>query len=275
MQTKCFYYSIGYFKSKVFCMTDYSKFKTSIENERKYVDDYSQASNPLSSKKENADLALSNYTQTFPRQQFDEDITEIIEVVRILNNMAPIRMPEYNFNIDEINGERYNRPDGTLLLVREYDSDVIRDYYAATEKENCIYSISRILEHEKSSGRLKTKIEPINRKSSRLKTNITIFDLKVNNKYIIIQLSEGGLVNNISEFTGKGKSFQTLFRNIETLKPARYLEGKDNKDTGFEMIDCIFDSDGHIARIKRYSNKKEVSIDYTKDSKNITVKNKD
>ena len=188
--------------------------------------------------------------------------------------MAPIRMPEYNFNLDEINGERYYRPDGTLLLVREYDSDVIRDYYATTADEDCEFTISRILEHEKTSGRLRSKIEPITRKGSRLKTNITLFDLKVNNKYIIIQLSEGGIVNNISEFTGKGKSFQTLFRNIDTLKPARYLEGKDNKETGFEMIDCIFDSEGHVARIKRFSNKKEINIDYTEESKIITVKTK-
>lgn len=256
-------------------MVDYSNFKIVVENERRISGDFLEASNPLSAKSSSTELALSDYTQSFPRQQFDEDISEIIEIVRILNNMAPIRMPEYNFNIDEINGERYNKPDGTLLLVREYDSDVIRDYYAATEKENCIYTVSRILEHEKSSGRLRTKIEPINRKRSRLKTNITIFDLKVNNKYIIIQLSEGGYVNNISEFTGKGKSFQTLFRNIETLKPARYLEGRDKEGSGFEMIDCIFDSEGHVARIKRYSNKKEVNIDYTNDSKSITVKNKE
>lgn len=256
-------------------MVDYSNFKIVVENERRISGDFFEASNPLSAKSNGTELALSDYTQSFPRQQFDEDISEIIEIVRILNNMAPIRMPEYNFNIDEINGERYNKPDGTLLLVREYDSDVIRDYYAATEKENCIYTVSRILEHEKSSGRLRTKIEPINRKRSRLKTNITIFDLKVNNKYIIIQLSEGGYVNNISEFTGKGKSFQTLFRNIETLKPARYLEGRDKEGSGFEMIDCIFDSEGHVARIKRYSNKKEVNIDYTNDSKSITVKNKE
>ena len=86
--------------------------------------------------------------------------------------------------------------------------------------------------------------------------------LKVNNKYIIIQLSEGGYVNNISEFTGKGKSFQTLFRNIDTFKPARYLEGKDGKENGFEMVDCIFDSEGHIARIKKYSNKIRIFFVY-------------
>lgn len=255
-------------------MADYSKFKTSIENERLMTKELSQQSNPLSAKGNNTDLALTNYSQSVPRQQFDEDASEIVEIVRILNNMAPVRMPEYNFNLDEINGERYYRPDGTLLLVREYDSDVIRDYYAKTEKENCEYTVSRILEHEKLSGRLRTKIEPISRKGSRLKTNITIFDLKQNNKYIIIQLAEGGYVNNISEFTGKGKSFQTLFRNIETLKPARYLEGKDNKENGFEMIDCIFDSEGQVARIKRFSNKKEVNINYTETTKNITVKNK-
>ncbi len=254
-------------------MTEYSKFKSSIENEKRMVKDLLQSSNPLSPSLNNSELALENYTQSTSRKQYDKDIAEIIEVVRILNNMAPIRMPEYNFNLDEINGERYYRPDGTLLLVREWDSDVVRDYYAATEKDNCEYSVSRILEHDKNSGRLRTKIEPITRKSSRLKTNITIFDMKVNNKYIIIQLSEGGLVNNISEFTGKGKSFQTLFRNIDTLKPARYLEGKDSSN-GFEMVDCIFDAEGHVARIKRYSNKKEVSIDYTQDSKSVTVNTK-
>ena len=178
-----------------------------------------------------------------------------------------------NFNIEEINGEHYYRPDGSLLLIREYDSNIIRDYYTKKDGEDGP-TISRILEHEKDSGRLKTKIEPITRKGSRLTTNITIFDLKINNKYIIIQLSEGGFVNNISEFTGKGKSFQTLFRNIDTLKPARYIEGKEDIEIGFEMIDCIFDYNGNIARIKKYSNNREVNINYTTDSKNITVKRK-
>ena len=255
-------------------MTDYSKFKSSIEKEKKISKDISQLSNPLSSVLQNSNNQLSNYSQSIPRKQYDKDINEIIEIVRVLNNMAPIRMPEYNFNIDEINGERYYLPSGDLLLVREWDSDVVRDYYVASTKDSAEYTVGRILEHDKTTGRLKTKIEPISRKNSRLKTNITIFDLKVNNKYIIIQLSDYGYVNNISEFTGKGKSFQTLFRNINTLKPARYLEGKDTAE-GFEMIDCIFDDEGNVARIKRYTNKKEINIDYTKDSKNITVNTKE
>ena len=252
---------------------DYSKFKTSIENERRNTQSELFPSNPMAKSGTNSQVGLSDFSQVLPRQQYDKDILEIIEIVRILNNMAPLKMPEYNFNIDEINGEHYYKPDGTLLLIREYDSDVIRDYYAKTPKEECEYSVSRILEHDKITGRLRTKIEPILRKTSRLKTSITIFDMKVNNKYIIIQLSEGGYVNNISEFTGKGKSFQTMFRNIETFKPARYLEGKDT-ECGFEMIDCIFDSEGKVVRIKKYSNKKEVNIEYTEKTKNITVKAK-
>ena len=243
------------------------------ENKDKSVSALGQLSNPLTEIKSNAGLALTDYSQTISRKIQDKELTEILEVVRILNNMAPIKMPEYNFNIEEINGEHYYRPDGSLLLIREYDSNIIRDYYTKKDGEDG-HTISRILEHEKDSGRLKTKIEPITRKGSRLTTNITIFDLKLNNKYIIIQLSEGGFVNNISEFTGKGKSFQTLFRNIDTLKPARYIEGKEDIEIGFEMIDCIFDYNGNIARIKKYSNNREVNINYTTDSKNITVKRK-
>ena len=255
-------------------MSDFSKFKISIENEKKVSLGMAQQSNPLSERAENHQNAICDYSQTLPRQQYDKDIAEIVEIVRILNNLAPIKMPEYNFNIDEINGERYYKPDGSLLLIREYDNDLVRDYYVAKEKDGSNNKIDRILEHDKMSGRLRTKIEPITRQNSRLKTNITIFDSKINNKYTIIQLSEGGYVNNISEFTGKGNSFQTMFRNVETFKPVRYLEGRDNNGKNFEMIDCLFDAEGKIVRIKRFTDKKEVNIEYTENTKNISVKNK-
>ena len=245
-------------------------FKSDIKIENQSNDLAMQSSNPLYARKEITSTALSDYTQSVPRPKYDKDVSEIIEIVRILNNMAPYRMPVYNFNIDEINGERFYRPDGTLLLIREYDTDVIRDYYA--NEDAC--SVNRILEHDKLSGRLRTKIEPITREGSRLKTSITIFDEKINHKYTIMQLAEGGFVSNISEFSGKGKSFQTLFRNGDTMKPARYLEGKDNKEDGFEMVDCIFDSQGAVARIKRYCGKKEVNITYTEDKKNVSIKTK-
>lgn len=233
-----------------------------------------QLSNPLKSEIHTSAEGLKNYSQTIARPRYDQDIAQVIEIVRILNNMAPIRMPEYNFNIDEINGERYYKPDGTLLLVRDFDSDVIRDYYYDPNFTDHQYSVSRIYEHDKNTGRLKVKIEPITRPGSRLKTNIAIFDEKINKKYTIIQLSEGGIVNNISEFTGQGKSFKTLFRNIYNFKPVRYLEGKDNKENGFEMIDCLFTENGEVARIKKYNNKKEVNIDYSENQKHIVVKGK-
>lgn len=256
-------------------MNDYSNFKSVIKQEQGNLDSNKvQTSNPLSMKAEIDSIALTDFSQETPRPKYDKDINDIIEVVKILNNLVPIRMPIYNFNIDEINGERYYRPDGTLLLVREEDNDVIRDYYyAETGIENI--SIDRILEHDKNTGRLRTKIEPITRKGSRLKVSITIFDVKINNKYTIIQLSEGGVVNNVSEFSGKGKSFKTLFRNPYSFRPVRYLEGKDSKEEGFEMVDCLFDSNGNVARIKRYNKKREVSIDYTEDKKQVTVKNKE
>lgn len=254
-------------------MAEFEKNITKAEPDKGLINAL-KSSNPLYAKKEVSNTALSDYSQSFPRPQYDKDISEIVEIVRLLNNLAPQRMPLYNFNIDEINGERYYRPDGTLLLVREYDSDVIRDYYANSDDGIVEFSVSRILEHDKISGRLRTKIEPITRETSRLKTNITIFDEKVNNKYTIMQLSEGGYVSNITEFTGKGKSFQTLFRNLETMKPARYLEGRDDKEEGFEMVDCIFNSQGGVARIKKYTNKKEVNITYTEDTKNIAIKTK-
>jgi hypothetical protein len=229
-----------------------------------------QASNPLSSQVLNTDSGLANYSQSMKKPKYDNDIIEVIETVRVLNNLAPLRMPIYNFNAEEINGEQYNKPDGTPLLIREWDSDLIRDYYLSSDAK----IVSRILEHDKNTGRLRTKIEPNNRDGRYLKINITIFDEKINNKYTLMQLSEGGIVNNITEFTGKGKSFQSLFRDIHTFKPVRYLEGKDDKEHGFIMLDCIFGLDGNVARIKRYTNKKEIDINYTKDCKNISVRTK-
>ncbi|MBE7703769.1 MAG: hypothetical protein E7Z89_06955 [Cyanobacteria bacterium SIG28] len=245
-----------------------------INRDLSYLGMASTFSNPLKSKSANEASALENYTQELPRGKYDNDLIEIVEVVRILNNLAPLRMPVYNFNADEINGESFYRPDGSLLLIREYDSDVIRDYYVAKEPKAKDVTIDRVLEHDKVSGRLKAKIEPVIYRNSQLNTNITIYDWKINNKYTLFQLSVGGVINSFTEFFGKGKSFQTLFRNPETFKPARYLEGKDDLKGNFAMLDCVFDLDGKIARIKRYNSKRETTIEYTETKKIITVRTK-
>lgn len=234
-----------------------------------------QSSNPWTADTNLSNKKLSEYSQTVKRPKYDADLAKIAEIARILNNLAPIRMPVYNFKADEINGDRYRRPDGTLLLIREYDSDVVRDYYYDPNPGNPDYTINRILEHDRVTGRLRTKIEPIIRAGRDLKISVAIFDEKINNKYTIIQLSGDGIVNNISEFTGNGKSFQTLFRNIRTFKPVRYIEGKEDKEHGFIMVDCLFTEKGDIARIKQYTKRKEVQVDYTDTQKHISVKNKE
>ena len=86
-----------------------------------------QTSNPLNSDADATLTELKNYSQTFSRPKYDKDAAHILEIVRILNNMAPLSMPEYNFNIDEINGERFYKSDGELVMIRDFDSDVIRE----------------------------------------------------------------------------------------------------------------------------------------------------
>ena len=227
------------------------------------------SSNPLSDKAINNASALSSYTQVIPKPKYDSDSAGLVEIVRVLNNLAPLSMPVYCFDTELVNGERYYTPDGKLHLIREYDSDVFRDYYVSPKEPE---KILLIREQDKRTGRLKVKIEQTQKTGTKLKTNITIFDEKINNKYTLMQLDETGTVLNITEFSGQGQSFRTLFRSAETLKPVRYLEGNDTKTNGFEMVDCIFDSSGNVARIKKYNNKKEINIEYSDNNKSTSVK---
>jgi len=251
------------------------KFENKVCNTTEQKDfGYSEASNPLLAKFAKRTDIISDFTQEVARSNFDRDLSDVVELIRVFNNMAPQKMPVYNFKKSEINGETYYKPDKTPLLIREYESDIIRDYYIDDAPAISDISICRILEHDKITGKLRAKIEPIVRNGCYIRTNITIFDEKINNKYILMQISEDGTVNNITEFSGKGKSFKTLFRSQQTQKPVRFLQGTDNKDSDFEMLDCIIDKDGNIARIKRYTNKRETNIEYTKTKKIISVKTK-
>ena len=75
---------------------------------------YSEASNPLKSKFDNSKICLSDYTQEIPRPRFDSDLSSVSELIRVFNNMAPQKMPEYNFNINEI---KINGLDIFLTLI--------------------------------------------------------------------------------------------------------------------------------------------------------------
>ena len=257
-------------------MTDFPKFKASLKIDRQHIEDYlEQTSNPLSAQAEISTLALSDYNQVVPRPRFDKDSTEIIEISRVLNNLAPIKIPIPSFKLNEINGDRIYNNDGSLALIREEENDLIRDYYPLkTPLENGV-EIEKIYEINKNTGKILVTIEPIKRAGSRIKTNVTFLNSKVNDKYILIQLGEDDVVNNITEFSGNGKFFKTLFRNPYDYRPVRFLEGRDDENGNFEMIDCLFDKKGNVARIKRFTSKREVSIDYTKDTKNITVKSRE
>ena len=101
-----------------------------------HVEILGQLSNPLKSKSNISNNAISNYSQTVSRPKYDEDIIKVVEVVRILNNLAPLTMPEYCFDANQINGDCYYKPDGTPLLIREFDSDIIRDYYYNPNSKN-------------------------------------------------------------------------------------------------------------------------------------------
>ena len=67
-------------------MSDYSKKKLDLEKKNTSLD-FSDASNPLTIKSSVA-IALTNYSQEINRPKYDKDINDIIEVVRILNNLA-------------------------------------------------------------------------------------------------------------------------------------------------------------------------------------------
>ena len=118
---------------------------------------YNQSSDPINKMLQESYA----YEKIFPGKDSEKEIGKILEVIQILNSMVPITFPQYNFNPDEINGEYYYKPDGILLLIREYEKDIIRDYYY--DKDN--NTISRIQEHDKNNGRIKAKIDPAKKKN--------------------------------------------------------------------------------------------------------------
>ncbi len=65
-------------------MTDSSKVKKNSELASGSQNVAASFSNPLYTSSENA---LSDYSQSLPRNTYDNDMAEILEVVRILNNI--------------------------------------------------------------------------------------------------------------------------------------------------------------------------------------------
>lgn len=226
--------------------------------------------NPMSEKIDiDSASALSNYNQVIVKPKYDKDCVSILNKVRKLNNIAPYRLElPHSFNIEEINGERVYDKNGKIDYIREYENDVIREYYPEDGK------LKKLVERNKSNGAVIAQIEPQNKNDGKVVTNVTIFDDKINDKYTIFQVEEDGFIKSVTEFTGNGKSFCTLFRNPDTTVPLRYLEAKDGEEGVFYLLDANFDQTGNIVGIKKTTADKEINITYEKGMKNIQVKQK-
>ena len=48
----------------------------------------------------------------------------------------------------------------------------------------------------------------------------------------------------------------------------------ERQDLGVRLTAFALDAEGKVVRIKRFTDKKEVNIEYTQNTKNISVKNK-
>ncbi len=223
--------------------------------------------NPLCQR---ADTVLANYNQVLVKPKIDKDSAEVMNNVAYLNSITPMRfrLPQ-SFKIDEINGESFYNPDGTLAFISEYREDSIRNFYPAKEVKDARISVEMIEELDKETGRMIAKYEPAVRKEGTLKTNITVFDEKQNNKYILFQTEEDGLVESTTEFSGEGKSFRALMRNPDTTVPVRYMEMKENEAGELSVISCKFDRAGKLTEIKRSTASGEVLIQYDGETKTV------
>lgn len=227
--------------------------------------------NPLCQR---SDTVLANYNQVLVKPKYDKDSAEIMNNVVYLNSITPMRLKlPQSFKINEINGESFYNPDGTLAFICEYREDSIRKFYPAKEIKDERITVELVEELDKDTGNIIAKYEPAVRKEGDLKTNITFFDEKQNNKYILFQAEEDGLVESTTEFSGEGKSFRALMRDPDTTIPVRYMEMKENEVGELSVTSCKFDGAGKLAEIKRNTPSGELLIQYEGDNKIVKAKN--
>ena len=249
-------------------MIDSVTFKTSVANNKNFEQNCEPA-NPLRLSVNITSLTtLSNYSQVVLKPEFDKDIVEVSCKIDEMLMLSPdkIKLP-YSFKLDEINGERFFNTQGDLELIREYENDIIREYYPA----NNIYA-GKIKELDRATGAIISKISLELKEDNTYKTNIIVFDASLNDKYTIFQTEEDGSVNSITEIFEKGRNFRTLFKNPQTSTPERFMESKENTEGSFEVTDCKLNPD--IQEIKYITEDKEISIKYNDTQKIIDVKRK-
>lgn len=242
------------------------------ENQESLEEDLS---NPLSLKTNLSSLTTLtdySYSQILVKPKFDKDAATILNRVQNLQQLLPQKLDiPYSFKIVNINGERIFNVDKTLNCITEYGSDFIREYYPAKDNEEIV---SKIIERDKATGNIISKLERTIKDDGYIKTNIIIFDEHINNKYIMFQIEEDFSISSITEFFDNGKQFKTLFRNLKTLEPERYAESAELKNKEFIIINCLLKSANEIEYMKINTAEKDIFIEYKDNQKIIDVRRK-
>lgn len=247
-------------------------FKSSVSYNRKVeLANQEYPSNPMRLKANLSGLvALSNYSQVTVKPKFDYDSVEILTKVDALSKLIPQDMHiPYSFKLSDINGERIYDKENKLLCVREYENERVIDYIPSKTKDE----VAQIVERDRISGEVISKIERAKKEDGETKINVTVYDDKINDKYIMFQL-DGNSVLSITEFSANGKKFRTLIRDSFNNKPQRYMEAKEDSEGEFIFTDAKLNSAGEVVEIKKVSSEKETCIKYEGIQKIIEVKQK-
>ena len=232
-------------------------------------------SNPLSLKTNLTSLttlADYSYSQILKKQKFDKDLAAILHRVEKLRKALPqkLEMP-YCFTTSDVNGERVFDENNKLCLIKEYCSDFVREYYPAADNENVIY---KILERNKQTGEIISKIDRSLKNDESIKTTVIVFDENINNKYIMFQVEEDSMISSITDIYNNGREFQTLFINPITLLAEQYIESMETSNKGFVIINCKLKSDTEVENIKINTEEKDIFIEYNNNQKIIEVRRK-
>ena len=254
-------------------MIDPLTFKASVAYNKQVEEENASESspNPLRLKANLSSLAaISNYNQVLLKPKIDKDTIGVINAAAEMMKLVPAKLElPYSFKTDDINGERIYDNNGKLKLIKEYKSDTITEYYPSENPE----TIKNILEKDKA-GNIISKIQPVKQEDGTYKTNVIIFDEKINNKYIMFQVEDSGNINSVTEIFENGKNFRSLIFNPKNLYPERYIESKENKDGEFELTDCKFGKNFDVKELKQITPAKEVNITYSGNRKDIDVRRK-
>ena len=247
-------------------------FKSSVSyNKKVELANQDNPPNPMRLKANLSSLAaLSNYNQISIKPKFDYDSVEVLTKVDALSKLIPQNMHiPYSFKLADINGEQIYAKDNQLACIREYDNEIVRDYIPSKKAGD----VAQIIERDRNSGEVISKIERSQKEGSENKINITVYDDKLNDKYTMFQI-EDGAVSSITEFSANGKNFRKLIRDTYNNKPQRYMEAKEDSEGEFIFTDAMLNSKCEVSEIKKVSANKETCIKYDGVQKIVDVKQK-